>query len=133
MNQPTFLLLQTAAETERVLSVWADQLSNDQFFELGSDPRLIDLMERELEKLSERVVQMGKHVKLGQTPVRQANSYYAVQGELKKATSLVSEIRRKNHGSVRYTAHFLQQLESCQQTLREMMSLLQPSISSTLH
>lgn len=133
MNQTAFLLLQTAAETERLLSVWVDRLGNDQFFELGSDPRLIYRMEQDLEKLSERIAQLGEYIHIGETPIRQANSYFAARGELEKATSLVSEIRRKNHGAVRYTATFLEQLESCQHTFHEMMSLLQPNVSSSLH
>jgi hypothetical protein len=133
MNQSSHLFLQTAAETDYTLSLWVDRLDSDRFFELGSDPRFLEKMEQEFDRLGKRLSDLRVHVKLGQMPVRQANSYFAALGELNKATTLIKEIRKQDFGSIAYTARCLRQLESCQQTLHEMMYLLKPSHSNRLH
>lgn len=133
MNQSVYLILQTAAETDRTLADWADYMRSDRYFELGRDPDLIAGIESELEQLGERLGDLGKYVQLGQTPVRQANSYFAARGELRKAAALAKEIRRKNQGSVANTDSFVTQLENCRHTFHEMMALLQPNISTNLH
>lgn len=133
MNQTDSIILQAVAETDRALSNWADFVSRDQFFELGRDPDVLTRMEEEFEQLNRRVGELGKHMKLGRTPMQQANCYFAARGELQKTTTLLRDIRHKNQGSVRQTARFLSQAEACRLSLHEWASLLQRTPATRLH
>lgn len=133
MKQGTYLILQTAVETDRALAEWADFVAADRYFELGRDPALIARMERDLEQLNKRLEELDGHLKLGYTPVQQIHSYFRARGELEKAAAVVRDIRHQDRGSTRSTAQFLAQVESCRHRLFEMMSLLRPNPSSTLH
>lgn len=127
MNQNTYLILQVAADTDQALSNWADRLGNDRFYELGSDPRLIRGMEHELEQMIKKLEALSNPLRVARIPMRQMNAYFAVCGELQKATKLLGEIRRQEFGSMSNTAHFLRQLESCRLSFHEMVALLQPT------
>lgn len=127
------LILQTVAETDLALSRWAAFVGRDQFFELGRDPDVLTRMEEEFERLNQRVGELGRHMKLGRTPMQQANCYFAARGELQKTTTLLRDIRHKNQGSVRQTARFLSQAEACRHTLQEWAALVQRSSSTRLH
>lgn len=133
MNTSTHLILQAVAETDKALSRWSDYLSRDEFFELGRDPAVVGRIEQDLERLSRRLSELGKDIRPGRTPMRQAMSYYAARGELDKTAQLLRNIRQKNQGSTSQTAHFLSQAEACRLTLYQWASSLQPVTSRNLH
>ncbi len=133
MKQDAYLILQMVAEADRALSRWADYVSRDQLFELGRDPAVVGRIEQELEQLYRQLGELGGRMKPGLTPMQQARYYYAARGELQKTTTLLRDIRLRNQGSARFTAHFLSQAESCRYTLHQWASLLQKTASTHLH
>lgn len=133
MNRSANLILQTVAETDRTLSSWADYLRRDEFFELGRDPVVLGRLEKDLEQLSHRLGELGEEMRPGQTPMRQALSYFAAQGELEKTTQLLRSIRLRNQGSVSQTVSFLTQAEVCRVTFHKWASSLQTEPPRKLH
>lgn len=133
MNRSIYLILQTAAETDRSLLSWVDRIKRENYFELGRDPNLISLMEGDLDRLNQKLEALDKHIQFGHTPAIQANSYYAARNELEKTAALVREIRRQNYGSVSNTVQFLMQVDNCRHSFHEMIVLLQPNNPLQLH
>ncbi len=128
-----FFVLKTVAETDQVLSNWAEKLSDNHFLELGSDPGLVKEIEDNLSWLVRRLLALDPDFDVVKVPVSQANSYFTVTSELENAVSLLRDIRRKAYGSKQNTQRCLEQLELCIENVREMGQMIAPGLSTRIH
>jgi len=116
-------LRKTIVEADKELTQWSHYLETNYYLELGSDPLLIDTIERRLNQLAQRIQILEPLFDVTRTSLIEADYYFVATERLDEAVKVVRSIREKSYGSRQYTRQCLYQITQCAESVRQVREI----------